>query len=129
MALSFTGTFGTLSANGNAPAVPVSPANETIVLSVHAPTGSSLTVKVKISYAVTEPAWASAQSGSNDWQYQGMKDRDSDAVVAGSTGIVISAETHRHFILNTNNVSFFTVEVSGFVSGSVVVNTQFMIPD
>lgn len=65
--------------------------------------------------------FASAQSGSNIWDYVGMYDLEDGAFVDGDTGVALSGNDVRQFTINADELRTLCFEVSAYAAGNVTV--------
>lgn len=83
------------------------------------------TLKFQASLADTEPAWGSAQSPTNAWDYVQVVDTEDGSAIDGDTGITLANTTDvRMFESNSNNYRWFNAIMSGSVSGTTTVNVK-----
>ncbi len=86
---------------------------------------ASMTVKAQGSIQVSEPAFGSAQSKTNHWDYVEMIDAEDGASVAGDTGwSVAGADDYRLFYINTDNLRWLTLNLTARAQGEVTVKVM-----
>jgi len=91
------------------------------LISVFASTGSTGTIKVKGSNE-DEPAFGSAVSATNKWDYVGIVNLNSHQEITGDTGVVYTGATGVEiFEVNVNAFKWITVELTGYSAGEFTV--------
>lgn len=71
---------------------------------------------------LAEPAWGTAASVTNAWDYVNIYDLEDNAKVDGDTGVVFNGtDAVRNFIINVDNLSFINFEVTARSAGDVTV--------
>jgi hypothetical protein len=87
-----------------------------------AQTGFSGTIQFVGSNADAPPAFGSAASASNPWDYIATIDQKDGAQISGGTGIVSTTVTSvRNLEANTNAFKWIGVIITNFTAGSVTV--------
>lgn len=87
--------------------------------------GFTGTIKFVCSNADTPPAFGSAASATNPWDYVAVKDMIDNSSVAGGTGITGTATTSiKNLELNTNGVKWVGAIISGYSAGSVTLKAK-----
>lgn len=102
---------------------------QNIVLEVTASANTTLTIKVvgsnyspEDNTSLTEeyPNFGAADSQTNPWSYISIIDLDSRTAIPGSTGTTYTAQAGtRKFNIETNQVRWIGLEISGYSAGSV----------
>lgn len=93
-----------------------------IVLALDTASNANLTVKFQASMADVEPAWGSAQSVANQWDYVQVKDLEDGAAIDGDTGIApAGTDDHRQLEVNVNGIRWLNAIVSGYAAGSITL--------
>lgn len=100
-----------------------------MVLEVTASANTTLTIKVvgsnysaEDATSLTEeyPNFGAADSQTNPWSYISIIDLDSRTAIPGSTGTTYTAQAGtRKFNIETNQVRWIGLEISGYSAGSV----------
>lgn len=106
------------------------------VLEVTAQAGSTLTIKVVASNFSREdntnpdedyPNFGAADSITNPWSYISMVDLDTRAAITGSTGYSYAAAGGtKKFNIETDQMKWFGVEISGLSAGGARVQISFV---
>ena len=100
-----------------------------IMVAVSGAANSTLTFKFQGSIGTSAsspdaPAFASAQSITNHWDYVAAYDLQSPgSVITGDTGVSLNNDTvannTRLYVINTDGLSWFNIEVTSWTDGSV----------
>lgn len=100
-----------------------------IIVAVSAAANSTLTFKFQGSIGVSatsagSPAFATAQSITNHWDYVAAYDLQSPGtVITGDTGVSFNNDTvvnnTRLYMINTDALSWFNIEVTSWTDGDV----------
>lgn len=86
--------------------------------------GEAVTLKAQGSPEETAPAFGSAQSVSNFWDYLQMIDLNSGSGVAGDTGVTVSGSNDfRLFSINTDGLHHLNFELSD-ITGTLEVTIK-----
>lgn len=89
------------------------------VLGADTPTA---TLKVWISYQDEEPVWTDPVTANNRYEPIACMDLDSQsALIAGSTGISISADGLKHYIVSGQGFRWINFQISSYTDGEVSV--------
>lgn len=98
---------------------------DTIVVTVTSQDSGSGTVKMQGSIAETRPAFGSAQSATNRWDYVQMKDLEDNSSVDGDDGVVATGtDIARQFEVNVSGLRWFCPVVTARVAGSFNVHVK-----
>jgi hypothetical protein len=97
---------------------------ENVVVRLSAALNSSLTVKFQGAVTDSAPAFGSAQSEANHWDYVAAYDlQNPSSIIAGDTGVTLNNDTAanncRQYIVNTAYLSYFNIDVSAYTDGAV----------
>jgi hypothetical protein len=90
-----------------------------LALTLASDTNATFTVKVQGSHSVAEPAWESAQSATNLWDYVQVKDIEDNSAIDGDTGIAFTVDDVRQFELNCNGLRWINVIVTAYTDGNI----------
>jgi hypothetical protein len=91
-----------------------------IILMVATASSANLTVKFQGSAEGSAPAFGSAQSVTNHWDYIEIKDLQDGSAIDGDAGIsVAGTDDVRLFEVNTNGLRWFNASVTARAAGSV----------
>lgn len=91
-----------------------------MILAMNTASSANLTVKVQGSISDTEPAWGSAQSPSNSWDYVQIKDLEDGSAIDGDTGFApAGTDDNRLFEVNVNGLKWLNLIVTARSAGSV----------
>lgn len=72
------------------------------------------------------PVFTSADSVTNPWSYISMVNLDTRVAIPGSTGTTYTAQSGtRKFNVETNQLTWFGIEISGYSAGGVRVKIAF----
>lgn len=93
-----------------------------LVLSIAA-TAFTGTIKVQASISNDAPAFGSAQSATNMWDYVQCVDLQSGLAIDGDTGITVSGASNdfRLVEVNTNGLEWITVTATAKTAGAILV--------
>ena len=81
---------------------------------------STMTFKFQGSFSDAVPAFANAQSTSNEWDYVDVQDLEDGSSIDGDTGIALSgADDNRHLEVNVNQLRYFTVAITAWTQGKL----------
>jgi len=78
---------------------------------------AAFTFKIKGSIQKDKPAFGSAKSATNIWDYIDVLDLEDGSSIDGDTGVSFSGNDVRQFEVNTENMQWVGVEVSAYTSG------------
>lgn len=101
-----------------------------IVVTIATDGGADSALTVKCQGAISdvdengliEPAWASAQSVSNMWDYIAMYDYENAEITDGDTGFVTAtADDYRQFLVNVDGIDWVNFRVTARTEGEVTV--------
>lgn len=85
----------------------------------------NLTVKCQVSLSDDAPAFASAQSATNMWDYADMVDLQNGASIDGDTGLVFSGSADvRMFEVDLDGVKWINFRVTAWSVGNVTVRVR-----
>jgi hypothetical protein len=89
------------------------------IILVLIPSGITSGMTIKVIGGDLEDNLAAAQSTTNSWTYVNTKNADSDASIAGSTGLALTANTPVRLRINANQGDFdkYAVFVSAYTDG------------
>jgi hypothetical protein len=90
-----------------------------IGLTLASDTNATFTVKVQGSQQNTLPAFESAQSATNQWDYVQVKDLEDGSAIDGDTGIAFTDDDVRQFEVNTNGLRWVNVVVTAYTDGKI----------
>jgi hypothetical protein len=84
------------------------------------------TVKISGSIEDTAPAFGSAQSATNMWDYVQSVDLQSGLAIDGDTGIAVAGASSdfRLVEVNTNGLAYITVTATAKTAGAVLVKAK-----
>lgn len=83
---------------------------------------AALTAKIQGSIGIASPAFGSAAAADNIWSYVESIDIDTGGLVDGNVGFVVaSADDVVIYEVNTNGLSFLTVNVTARTEGELTV--------
>lgn len=104
---------------------------ETVILAVSTASSASLTIKAQVSAGKDNtitgslddaPAFGSAASATNAWDYAGLINTNDNSVIAGSTGYAFAGTDGVVYLqLNNNGNRYLNVSVTARSAGSVSV--------
>lgn len=95
------------------------------VFAVDSASSANMTIKFQGSVSDTAPAFASAQSATNQWETIEVIDLQSGTPIDGDTGIALSGtDDHRMLEANINGLKWINVIVSSFVAGTMTVKVR-----
>lgn len=96
-----------------------------IIISVSATSSPTATIKVLGSAETGEPAFGSAQTFTNVWDYIEIVDLQNGNTIDGDTGVSFtgSADT-RLFEVNTNGLRWVTVNLTSYTAGTTTVKIR-----
>jgi len=93
-----------------------------LIVAIGTASSANLTVKCQGSIQDTVPDFAAAQSASNMWDYMELVDYQSDAKIAGDTGISFAGtDDFRLFEVNTNGLEWLNFRVTAYAAGNITV--------
>lgn len=96
-----------------------------IILAIHTASSANLTVKVQGSIQDTEPAWGSAQSPTNKWDYVQLKDLEDGSSLDGDNGFAVAGtDDNRLFEVNVNGLKWLNLIVTARAAGSVTATAK-----
>jgi hypothetical protein len=95
-----------------------------VVINVSSASNGNFTVKCVGAIGDTSPAFASAQSATNQWDYIELADlSDSSAPVRGATGVVATGTDVCHlYEVNVNGLDWLTFNITAISAGTVTVD-------
>lgn len=115
--------FDAKAANGTSTVIIDAASYRNTLITVFAATGSTGTIKVKGSNE-DEPAFGSAVSVTNKWDYVGIVNLNSHSEITGDTGVAYSDATGVDiFEVNINAFRWLTVELSEYSAGAFTVTS------
>ena len=83
---------------------------------------AALTAKCQGAIAKTAPDFSAAQAVGNMWDYIGMYDYQSGALVAGDTGFAVAtADDYRLFMVNVDGLEWLNFTVTARSEGEVTI--------
>lgn len=95
------------------------------IIAVHADVSTTATIKVQGSAQEAAPDFGEASASDNDWAYIAIRDLGTANLIAGATGISISATTHHKlYEVEANGLTHLGIELSS-VSGDGVAFKVF----
>lgn len=95
------------------------------IVSVHTASNTNCTLKFAGSIAESAPAFASAQSVSNQYDFLQVKDLEDATAIDGDTGLVLSGtDDNRLFEVNINAVRWLTSRITAISAGAVTVKVR-----
>lgn len=98
---------------------------EHVLITLSSQTSANFTVKFQGSHSDACPAFGSAQSATNEWDYIQVKDYQNNAAVDGDTGVAFAGtDDVRLFEFNTNGLKWVTATVTARSAGSVNVKMK-----
>lgn len=81
---------------------------------------AAMVVKFQASYQKECPDFSAAQAPDNQWEYIAVRDRNSNSVVAGDTGITFSgADDNRIFNVESNSIVWLCAIISDWTAGEI----------
>lgn len=114
--------FDDQAATGSTTAVFVGDAKEVEIVIVGTDTAVA-TIKVAGGFQTSAEGsgaavnFGAASSKTNQWTYQAAKNSDSDSVIAGSTGLAISANGTYRLKANTNYIEWIGLAITAYTTG------------
>ena len=94
-----------------------------VVVSVATAGNASFTLKCQGSIGDNSPAFASAASATNAWDFIEMATLgDSSAPVRGATGVVSVADLCKLYEINVNGLDFVSFNITAIAAGNITVN-------
>lgn len=91
-----------------------------VIIQVSTASSANLTMKVQGSIAEVEPAWGSAQSVANPWDYIQIKDLEDGSSIDGDVGFApAGTDDFRIFEVNVNALKWLNLIVTARSAGSV----------
>ncbi len=113
--------FTAKAANGTSAVLINTSSYRNTLFSIFAATSSTGTIKIKGSNEET-PAFSSAASASNMWDYVAIVNLQTHTETAGDTGVAFAASTGVEIVeANINAYRWMTVELSGYSAGAFTV--------
>ena len=93
-----------------------------VSLAITASSSPTLTVRILGSVAEEMPDFSSAASETNQWKYVQTKNLEDGSTIDGDTGVNFAGTAGTENVeVNTNNLRWLAVEVSGHSAGTVTV--------
>jgi hypothetical protein len=91
-----------------------------LILSLNTSGNASATIRIQGSVQRQRPAFGSAQSRTNPWDYLRITDLEDMSSIDGDTGIVLTGtDDHRQFEVETNGIVWLCPVISGFSAGVI----------
>jgi len=98
---------------------------DTILIMVASSATATATIQIQGTGMQTEPAWTTAQSATNVWDYREIIDLEDGTVLDGDTGIAFSgtavADTVRQFELNCKSLTWVNARVTAWTAEGLTV--------
>lgn len=95
---------------------------EHILITLSSQDSANFTVKFQGSHSDTCPAFGSAQSATNEWDYIQIKDYQNNSAIDGDTGVAFAGtDDVRLFEFNTNGLNWVTATITARSAGSANV--------
>lgn len=96
-----------------------------IMLALSSQSSANFTIKFQGSFSDVCPAFGSAQSATNRWDYIQVKDYQNNAAIDGDTGVAFAGtDDVRLFEFNTNGLKWICATVTARSAGSVNLHLQ-----
>jgi len=96
-----------------------------VLITLSSQSSANFTVKFQGSQSDTAPAFGSAQSATNEWDYIEVKDLQNNDAIDGDTGVAFAGtDDVRLFEMNTNGLKWVTATVTARSAGSVNVKMK-----
>jgi hypothetical protein len=93
-----------------------------IILELNTTDSAAVTIKVKGSSSKEAPNFSNAASPTNIWSYVQIKNINNGDSINGSTGIALTGtDINGQYEINTNGLSWVTLELSDFSAGKAQV--------
>ena len=86
---------------------------------------AAMVVKFQASYQKEAPDFSASQAEDNQWFYIAVRDRNSNSVIDGDTGITFSgADDHRAFNIESNSIVWISAIISSWTAGEITLKAK-----
>jgi ABC-type Fe2+-enterobactin transport system substrate-binding protein len=96
-----------------------------LIMTLSTSASANFTIKFQGSFADVCPAFGSAQSDTNRWDYVQIKDLQNNSAIDGDTGVAFAgSDDVRQFEINTNGLKWVCPVITAYAAGKVSVRLQ-----
>ena len=93
-----------------------------IQLMLNTASSANFTLKVQGSFAATAPDFSSASSPTNPWFFVATWNLDSNALVAGATGIAATGtDLQQGLLVNVDGLQWMSAQITAWAAGAITV--------